>query len=158
MILRAIPILVLFVGGACSAPQTAAFAHEMLAAHNAVRRRVKMPPLTWSPRLAAAARAWAETLISRGAFEHNSHTPYGENLFEIHGRRATPSEVVADWADEAAHYDHKANVCRGPCGHYTQIVWRDTKEVGCATAHTRDREVWICEYNPPGNILGQRPY
>ena len=130
MMLRAIPILVLSGAAACSAPQPAAFAREMLTAHNAVRARVKAPPLTWSPRLAAAARAWAETLISRGRFEHNSHTGYGENLFEIQGRRATPSEVVGDWAAEAANYDWKANLCHGTCGHYTQIVWRDTKEVG----------------------------
>ncbi len=44
------------------------------------------------------------------------------------------------------------------CGHYTQIVWRGTTTLGCAVARSSFREVWVCEYSPAGNIVGQRPY
>jgi hypothetical protein len=44
------------------------------------------------------------------------------------------------------------------CGHYTQIVWRNTKSVGCAVARGKGVEVWVCNYDPPGNYAGQRPY
>jgi uncharacterized protein YkwD len=134
------------------------FARDMLAAHNAVRKRVGVPQLVWSDRLAAAARRWADTLIERNRFEHNPRTKYGENLFEQTGAPSSPSQIVAHWASEQRNYNYAANSCRGVCGHYTQIVWRNTKEVGCAMARRGKREVTVCEYDPPGNFEGQRPY
>jgi uncharacterized protein YkwD len=134
-------------------------AREALAAHNAVRAKVGVPALAWSDDLATAAQKWANTLIETRQFAHEAKSKFGQNLFEIRGAHATPSEVVEDWAAEAAHFDYKANKCSGgQCGHYTQIVWRKTTEVGCAVAREGPREVWVCEYNPPGNYVGQRPY
>jgi Uncharacterized protein with SCP/PR1 domains len=132
---------------------------EMLAAHNAVRTKVRVPALSWSDKLAAVAQQWADTLIARNQFAHHPHPQYGENLFEISGGSATPSRVVDSWASEASNYDRRANACRGgACGHYTQIVWRDTRTVGCAVARGHGREVWVCEYEPHGNTVGEKPY
>ncbi len=133
-------------------------AGEMLAAHNAVREKLKIPPLQWSDRLAAAAQQWANTLLRKHQFTHNADVPYGENLFDIDGAAATPATAVKFWVSESRNYDYATNTCRGLCGHYTQIVWRDTRYVGCAVARGGGREVWVCEYDPPGNVLGQRPY
>ncbi|MEN6606379.1 MAG: CAP domain-containing protein, partial [Bryobacteraceae bacterium] len=130
----------------------------MLAAHNAVRTRVRVPPLAWSGRLAARAQDWADTLLARKKFIHRPNSSFGENLFEITGGAASPEEVVDAWAEESRNYNYKSNKCRGMCGHYTQIVWSDTKEVGCAVARGRGREVWVCNYNPSGNWVGKRPY
>ena len=132
---------------------------DMLTAHNAIRAQVGTAPLIWSSRLAARAQEWADNLHARRQFIH-SHSPYGENLFEIVGKGASvsPKEVVDAWAAESRDYDHRSNRCRGVCGHYTQIVWSDTKEVGCAVARGEDREVWVCEYDPPGNWVGRQPY
>ena len=105
---------------------------EMLTAHNAARARVGVAPLAWSGRLAAHAQDWADTLMARGEFAHRPHSGYGENLFEITGARATSSQVVSAWAEEARDYDYRSNKCHGVCGHYTQIVWGDTREVGWA--------------------------
>jgi pathogenesis-related protein 1 len=135
-----------------------AFAREMLAAHNAIRASVQVPALAWSEKLAAVAQAWANTLSERHRFEHQPNSPYGENLFEIAGREATPAEVTDTWAAEADDYDYKANSCHGVCGHYTQLVWRTTREVGCAAAQGGGREIVACEYDPPGNRQGQRPW
>jgi uncharacterized protein YkwD len=136
----------------------AALAREMVDAHNAVRARSRLAQLAWSDRLAERAQDWANMLIARKQFLHSPNSPYGENLFEITGAPATPAKVVRAWAEEVRDYDYKSNTCRGVCGHYTQIVWRNTKEVGCAVARGGGREVWVCNYDPPGNFIGERPY
>jgi len=131
---------------------------EMVAAHNAVRARVGTAPLTWSGGLATVAQDWADRLMASGQFVHSHNPNYGENLYEIRGAAATPALVVKAFADESGDYDYRSNTCRSVCGHYTQVVWGDTKEVGCAVARGGGREVWVCEYNPPGNYVGKRPY
>jgi uncharacterized protein YkwD len=133
-------------------------AHDMLAAHNAVRATAEVAPLVWSDHLAAISQEWADTLLSRKQFVHSRNAAYGENLFEIRGGAASPAKVVEAWAAESRQYDYATNQCRGVCGHYTQIVWSSTKAVGCAVARGDGREVWVCEYDPPGNWVGQRPY
>jgi hypothetical protein len=78
--------------------------------------------------------------------------------------------VVRAWADEVADYDYENNSCvtGEQCGHYTQVVWRTTTRVGCATkvctknspfgAQAPTWQYWVCNYDPPGNYQGQRPY
>lgn len=132
----------------------------MLAAHNAVRARVGVPPLTWSDQLQGVAQQWADSLLASGEFRHREKSNYGENLCDVRGGRASPAQVVDDWTTEAKDYDAEKNTCRAGvvCGHYTQVVWRNTKRVGCAAASARGREVWVCNYDPPGNWVRERPY
>jgi pathogenesis-related protein 1 len=133
---------------------------EIVDAHNVVRARVGTAPLVWSDRLAGVAQEWANRLMANGQFAHSHNPNYGENLYEISGAAATPNQVVKAFADEVVDYDYRTNTCRerGVCGHYTQVVWNDTKEVGCAVARGGRREVWVCEYYPPGNWVGRKPY
>jgi pathogenesis-related protein 1 len=133
---------------------------QILDAQNAVRAHVGLPPLAWSDTLSRAAEEWADTLIKDGTFRHNPHPHYGENLYAITGGEFLPQQIVNGWAAESKDYDHRTNRCKPDriCGHYTQIVWRDTKEVGCGVARGGGREVWVCEYWPPGNWAGMRPY
>jgi pathogenesis-related protein 1 len=135
-----------------------ALSREMLGAHNQIRARVNVQPLTWSASLAARAQDWAGQLLQQGRFYHRPNSNCGENIFEIFGGHASASEVVGDWASEAPKYNYPANTCRGRCGHYTQVVWRGTRELGCAVASKNGREVWVCNYYPPGNWVGERPY
>ncbi|MEJ2690160.1 MAG: CAP domain-containing protein [Deltaproteobacteria bacterium] len=54
---------------------------RILAAHNAWRKRVKVPPLQWSEPLAKFAQLWAYTLQVQGCDpEHRSANKYGENI------------------------------------------------------------------------------
>jgi len=145
-------------GGNPEARAATAMAGEMLAGHNETRARVGAPPLTWSRELAAVAQDWANTLMARDQFNHRPGTPFGENLFEVRGGSASPAEVVGRWSAQARNYDHKSNRCRGVCGHYTQVVWRATRRVGCGVAREPGREVWVCNYDPPGNVAGETPY
>ena len=147
-------------------------------AHNAVRARHGLPPLAWSPSLAQYARQWAEQLrrSNNCRMRHRPYSgrfaqQYGENLFwvdpkrwsdgRVEQHRFTPAMVTNAWADEERDYRYRSNRCkRGKiCGHYTQIVWRDTSEIGCARVACRDQsQLWVCNYNPPGNWNGQWPY
>jgi pathogenesis-related protein 1 len=143
-----------------SRPQlnSAAISAAMLQAHNTVRAQVGVPPLVWSDRLAVFAQEWADHLVAAHTFQHRPNNKFGENLYMIEGGSASPPEVVGDWADESKQYDIHTNTCTDVCGHYTQIVWAKTRAVGCAAAAARTREVWVCNYDPPGNYVGYRPY
>lgn len=67
--------------------------------------------------------------------------------------------MIQAWADEVVDYNYKKNTCAKDklCGHYTQIVWRDTREVGCAKKNYTDGRwkgvIWVCRYSPPGNYV-----
>jgi uncharacterized protein YkwD len=147
----------LFILFTASAIAQSHFATGMLAAHNSIRARLHIAPLTWSDKLAEHAQSWADALLARGLFVH-SKSPFGENLFKISGAHASPGLVVDDWASEAQEYDYRTNHCRKVCGHYTQIVWAATREVGCGVARDTRNEIWVCNYDPPGNWVGKRPY
>jgi uncharacterized protein YkwD len=151
-------IFIAFTGTA--AAQNSQLERDMIHFHNVVRARVGRSPLVWSPQLAARSQEWADALLTSGRFAHHPNPIYGENLFEITGATAPPAQVVNAWASESRDYNYNSNKCRANamCGHYTQIVWGDTKEVGCAVARAGRREVWVCNYNPPGNWIGQRPW
>ncbi len=134
--------------------------------HNAVRAQIPVPPLTWDPNLAAIAQAYAEKCV----YQH-SHAPnLGENIAANFPTNRPVSEPFKLWADEKADYDYATNTCKGmQCGHYTQIVWKTTKAVGCGVAVCTANwpfagkamptwEFWVCNFSPPGNYIGQRPY
>jgi pathogenesis-related protein 1 len=148
-----------------SPPISAAAAEEIVAAHNFWRRQVKTEPLVWSDELARAAREWAVTLMRQGKFEHSPDSPYGQNIAWFAGERLKPADVVDYWGNEIEYYDYEKNACleESECRHYTQIVWKDSREVGCASAWGQHpkygvQEFWVCNYNPPGNVEGLKPY
>lgn len=157
------------------------------AAHNAVRAAVDtttaLPPFTWSDTLAQYAQQWADSLAatSCNSPHHRSsqeldQVGYGENLYvsisSVGG--STAQQVVDGWAAEKACYTFgmfmKTDKCdtacytklnSDGCGHYTQIVWRTSTEVGCGVATCQNggkEDIWICNYKPPGNYIGRNPY
>jgi pathogenesis-related protein 1 len=159
-------------GAGTSASST--LATEMLNAHNQARASAKptpkpaLPPLTWSPEAAKVAQAWA----NQCKFEHNKNRgKYGENLAAAAPPGSkTNADAVQDWVSEASDYSYSSNKCAAgkACGHYTQVVWRNSTQVGCATAICTKNspfgsefprwQLWVCNYTPPGNYVGQKPY
>jgi pathogenesis-related protein 1 len=148
--------------------------NEMVAAHNQFRRAVGAPDVRWSDSVAARAQAWAETLKSKGCkMEHsrNRQGKLGENLYwaspvtwstgKTEVQEISPATVVDWWANESKNYDYSTNACAAGkvCGHYTQVVWKSTTEIGCGKAVCNDKsQVWVCNYQPAGNIVGKKPY
>ncbi len=159
-------------------------AQAWLDAHNAVRAGT-MPGVTvsptpapllaalgWSAAAASVAQAWASNCV----YQHNPNLPtlrLGENI----AASAPPGNldaaaVVGLWASEWSGYHYDTNTCTLPdppgCGHYTQLVWRSTVNVGCALVTCSTGwpfggtpgpwDFWVCDYEPPGNWVGERPY
>jgi pathogenesis-related protein 1 len=133
----------------------------MVKQHNVWREKVGCPPLTWSTELAKYSQQWADQLAKRGCeMKHRPPDSYGENIYWSKGMTNEADHIVDSWGSEIEFYNAKKNTCKDGevCGHYTQVVWCDTKEVGCGMARCGDEEIWVCNYNPPGNYVGQRPF
>ncbi|MFN3514935.1 MAG: CAP domain-containing protein [Phenylobacterium sp.] len=143
------------------------FDQRVLATHNQERARVGVPPLRWNPALAGSAAEWAEYLAATGKFEHapeDPQAPEGENLWAGTKGRFSPEAMTAAWIREKQHFQpgpfpHNSTTGRvEDVGHYTQVVWRDTREVGCAMASGRREDVLVCRYAEAGNYRGERPF
>lgn len=130
-------------------------AQLLLDTHNRYRALHCAPPLTWSPKLAQAAQQWANTLKAKGcAFEH-SGGPTGENLAAGTSGALDAKATVAMWYDEIKGYSFKQPGFSMQTGHFTQVVWRSTKSLGCGKSQCKGLDIWVCEYDPPGNWEGQ---
>ncbi|NWV93949.1 PI16 inhibitor, partial [Machaerirhynchus nigripectus] len=137
--------------------------------HNKYRSKVDPPArammkMTWDKELEALAQSYAEKCI----WDHNKERGRrGENLFAM----APTLELefaVEDWNGEEKFYNLTTSVCvpGQMCGHYTQVVWSSTHQIGCG-AHfcekidgieTENMHLLVCNYYPPGNVKGKKPY
>jgi pathogenesis-related protein 1 len=130
---------------------------------NSKRRDVGSPPLEWSVQLAAYAQKWANHLANDNncVLDHTVNNNYGENLFGGSGRTYTALYASQDWYNEIQKY--KPVVLSEDnwyaTGHYTQLVWSNTRQVGIGQANCRGGgSVIAAEYDPPGNYMGEKPY
>ncbi|KAF1882206.1 hypothetical protein Lal_00038851 [Lupinus albus] len=104
---------------------------DYLEVHNQAREEVGVGPLTWNKTLEDYAQNYANGRIKDCKMEH-SNGPYGENLAEGYGEM-TGSDAVKFWLTEKPNYDPISNSCvNDECGHYTQIVSRNSVYLGCA--------------------------
>lgn len=140
---------------------------EMLALHNSERAQVGVPPLSWSETLASDAQRWANHLAATGQFAHagsDENPDSGENLAAGGAGSFTAAQLAQLWADEKAYFRYgnfpelSTDGNWATVGHYTQVIWRNTTEIGCALATGSGSDYLVCRYNPPGNYSGQAPY
>ena len=178
----------LCIGDLSASPLSDSEIAEILAAHNAVRRRiaraesqrlggiVSIPDLIWDSTVAAVAQQWADSLIKRNPptgghrkREELRQLNLGENWYLAWSEGTPPTyppkAVVESWAEEEQWYDYDDNTCAPgkECLHYTQLVWSNAQRLGAGRAvrttdDGRTYVVWVCNYAPAGNIRGERPY
>lgn len=141
------------------------FAWELLAAHNLERDRMKVPRLSWSQELARDAQQWAQHLAELGQMQHTTQTQRnstGENLWMGQAGYFSPRSMVETFLEEKKDFraGEFPNVSRTgrwqDVGHYTQIIWANTQEVGCAMARGKGNDFLVCRYRPGGNWIGQK--
>jgi uncharacterized protein YkwD len=126
----------------------------MVDAHNHYRAAHCAPPLDWSADVARVAQAWANELAHSGCKLRHSKTNLGENLAAGTPGTIPPERAVELWYDENKSYDFgKATFTMG-AGHFSQLVWKGSRHVGCGTATCGDKQIWVCNYDPAGNVLG----
>lgn len=124
-------------------------------AHNRFRARHCAAALTWSAKLAEVAQRWANALRDRGCPLGHSGGKFGENLAAGTKGTLDPASVVKMWYDEIAQYRFPDGGFSMETGHFTQVVWRGTQRVGCGHSQCKGMDLYVCEYDPPGNWEGQ---
>jgi len=148
-------------------PDQQIFGQRILAVHNQERRTLGLGPLRWNPALAQTAQRWADYLASTGRFEHapeNRFAPEGENLWAGTKGYFAPEAMVNAWIREKRYFrpgvfpDNSVTGRVEDVGHYTQVVWRATTQVGCAKARSRDEDILVCRYAEAGNYRGEQPF
>ena len=115
---------------------------------------------------AAGAQTWAQNLATTGNFAHDPNAPsgVGENIAGFYPSRgvSAPGQGQSLWVDEKKDWHGGVLTPENwyPTGHYTQMVWKNTQEVGCGTASGDGHpfNILVCRYSPPGNFMGQAPY
>lgn len=138
-------------------------AQAALDLHNQARAEVGVPLLAWSVELSQTAQQWAEHLAKNGCkMKHSESSDTGENLYwTSRGSETSASDAVRAWYSEKK--DFKNVPLRGnnwhKTGHYSQMVWKNTKYVGMATAKcSKGETIVVANYNPPGNYMGETAY
>jgi pathogenesis-related protein 1 len=144
-------------------------AAQMVDFHNRKRAEAGVGPVTWSPEIARFAQTRADTIARTKQFAHLPHgrNAFGENLAQ--GGRGgivsgfTVIDACESWYVEKAKMPGEVRVMSPELfnlgvGHYTQMVWKGTTEIGAGIAHYQQEgvamTVVVCCYNPPGNMIG----
>ena len=136
----------------------------MLDVHNAARRSYGVAPLKWNAALADSARGWAAQLAARRQFAHDPQKgidpSQGENLYRGTRGAFSYAAIAQLWVDERRDFrpgrfpDVVASGAWQRVGHYTQIIWPATREVGCALSSDAENDFLVCRYAPAGNYYG----
>lgn len=153
---------------------TAQEAQQVVDYHNQKRAEVGSPELTWSAEIAKYAQGRADTIARTGQFSHlpPGKSPYGENLAQggsTGGGASGYSALSAcdNWYAEKLKMPKGArimtsNLFNRGVGHYTQMIWKDSTEIGVGIATFSQNgfqmTVVVCCYNPRGNFISGAIY
>ncbi|XP_059193410.1 Golgi-associated plant pathogenesis-related protein 1-like [Centropristis striata] len=130
------------------------FQQEFLETHNAYRAKHNTPPMTLSSELTASAQKWADHLLANNTLEHRQ-MPDGENLYNMCSSttiKLTGKEAVDSWYGEIKDYNWGNPGFSGQTGHFTQVVWKDSTELGVGMATNGNKVFVVGQYRPAGNM------
>nr|XP_055067970.1 cysteine-rich venom protein ENH1-like [Misgurnus anguillicaudatus] len=139
---------------------------EIVDLHNAFRKAVEptasnMLKMSWSADAAQSAQGWiSQCNMTHGPSSSRMINGYelGENLFKA--SKVSPwTDVVTAWHSEVNNYQYSTGSTNGKAvGHYTQVVWYSSYEIGCAVAQCGSYSFYGCHYYRAGNFRGVPPY
>jgi len=140
-----------------------AFRREALTAHNTRRAKHGVPALALADDLNDYAQKWADKICKDGKLKHSDceHPTgrLGENIAYDWSSRPggadyTGEAVTEQWYSEISKHDFSRDHQPGT-GHFTQIVWKGSKEFGIGKAKSSDGKCFcVGSYRPAGNMVG----
>ena len=136
------------------------FQKSALDAHNNYRAKHHVGKLVLNQELCDIAQKYAEELARTGNFAHSGNSFHddnmGENLFACYGMKITGKMMTDDWYNEVNQYNFNNPGYISGTGHFTQIVWKGSKQVGFGYAQARDGYYYgDANYYPAGNFIGE---
>uniref|UniRef100_A0A8C6TDY5 SCP domain-containing protein n=1 Tax=Neogobius melanostomus TaxID=47308 RepID=A0A8C6TDY5_9GOBI len=130
------------------------FKEVFLKAHNTYRAHHSAPNMSYNSELCDAAQKWANNLLGKKTLMH-SDTKDGENIFYSSSSAAvtpTGKEAVENWYSEIKNYNFKSPGFRSGTGHFTQVVWKESTELGVGMATDGNTVIVVGQYRPAGNM------
>ena len=113
-------------------------------------------PLTWNNQIAQLTQQAADDWQCDGVFRHNNFELNGEDLGEnlAYGYNFENAGAVEGWFNEIRYYNYSDPKFDASTGHFTQLVWKDTTQVGCGYKNcgTPYGYYIVCDYLPAGNV------
>ena len=128
------------------------FGKALLAEHNRLRKKHASPAMKWSPAAAAKAEVWAKHLAGSGTLQHGNHEGMGQNLAYKMGQDLTAQDVASMWYGEISDYNFSNPGFKSSTGHFTQMVWASSLQIGAAKSVRGNQSYVVANYFPPGNI------
>lgn len=147
----------------------AEFIKQCKDAHDYARKPLGVPSLEWDEDLAKEAQEWANTMLKEKNMHHSKKKGMGENIAWEYNSNKKPKNVhdmiIRRWIDnEKPYFEYKTYPCKDKdckkeVGHYTQVIWKNTKKFGVGLAEDGEGNAYLCaNYQPAGNFIGQFPY
>ena len=141
--------------------QFSKFQVEALKAHNMYRAKHRVGGLVLDEDLCVQAGKYAQYLADTDTFEHSGDPDNGENLYWSWSSDARwvleGAEPVTSWYEECRGYDYAREPVSPDTGHFTQLVWSNTRQLGVGvTKSSKTGKFYVVmKYYPPGNYIGQ---
>lgn len=155
-------VLILFLVGLCSTIDLEDQRKKMLNYHNVYRSMHKVGNVTRSSEIEIMAQNYSEFVVSHADYNfltgHSQNTykgsKLGENIFLGKKEDSICGNAIEAWYDESESY-FKNQKQYELAEHFTQVVWKDTKLLGCGVSCNTDNCFVVCNYYPAGNVLNE---
>ena len=139
---------------------------KTLEIHNKFRKKHGIENLKLNEDLCKIAQSSAEKYSETNIENMYMITPklykdniVGENIAIIDNNDNIKFEdIVNKWYEEKKNYKFNSNKYVENTGHFTQLIWKETKEVGFGYKKIYGKMYFIAIYYPAGNILNQFKY
>ena len=134
--------------------------------HNRLRSLHGAPPLILNNELNQMAQNYAQVLAQKDVLEHSKNRSLsgkpgawvGENLYYYSAYPVCEykcGSMSRSWYDEIKDYDFQNGKSKngGVVGHFTQVLWKDSTQLGIGVAKSSKNSVYVVgNYHPGGNF------